>query len=500
MQYNNPIIRGYNPDPSIVRVDEDFYLVTSTFEFFPGVPIYHSRNLVNWELINHCLTNEQQLPLMGARNSGGIFAPTIRYHDGVFYMITTNVSTGGNFLVHTRDIRGEWSKPVYINHQGIDPSLLFDDGKVYFCATQLVDGESSIALYEINPMTGELSNGPTIISKGIGGKFPEAPHLYRIGEYYYLMLAEGGTEYGHMETIFRAKDPYGPYEGCPHNPILSHKDYQGSPIQATGHADIVEDQHGNWWMVFLAIRPFKHAMLHNLGRETFLSPLTWDDNGWPVVGRNGRAELCMKGPLPKPTEPVSIAFEDDFSSAELNRAWTFVRNPRPEAYTLIDRGLKLTAAGEKLDSPNPTALLLRQQEFSMFAEASFEINSLPEGGKIGVTAYYNTDYHYAAYITQKEGNIQVALGKSVHDIRLEEGLQNLPEIQHIFFRIQANQKNYTFYYRLDDEWLYLGEGASAALCTEGTRTMTFTGTFLGVFVSEQAEAVIHSFSCDALNG
>ena len=301
MKYRNPILPGFHPDPSICRVGEDFYLVTSTFEFFPGVPIYHSKNLVNWELINHCLSTDTQLPLEHARASGGIYAPTLRYHDGTFFMVTTNVSAGGNFIVHTKDIHGTWSEPAWVKQRGIDPSLFWDDdGRCYFVSNGSAgNAGSGIFLCEIDPFTGEMLSDSVCISKGCGGRCAEAPHIYKRGDYYYLMLAEGGTEYGHMETILRAKEIYGAYEPCPRNPILTHRNHPGE-IQATGHADLVEDENGNWWLVCLAIRPIPRAKLHHLGRETFLSPVTWDGDGWPVVAQDGRLKWTARFPGTRP--------------------------------------------------------------------------------------------------------------------------------------------------------------------------------------------------------
>ena len=307
MQYNNPIISGFNPDPSVCRVGEDFYLVTSTFEFFPGVPVYHSKNLVNWTLTGHCLTRDSQLPLEKVHPSGGIYAPTIRHHDGVFFMTTTNVSHGGNFIVHTKDPAGEWSEPAYVNQGGIDPSLFWDDdGSCYFCSNAGMDGKAGIVGCRIDPMTGEMLSEGVFLSAGAGGRYCEAPHIFKRGEYYYLLMAEGGTEYGHMVTIMRARSPLGPYdEACPHNPILSHRDDGFSPIQCTGHADIFDDQNGNSWLVCLGTRPFIN-MLHHLGRETFLAPVVWNEEGWPVVGDNGRIALEMDAPLPDEAEAASI--------------------------------------------------------------------------------------------------------------------------------------------------------------------------------------------------
>lgn len=485
IKYQNPVIKGYNPDPSICRVGDDYYLVTSSFEFFPGVPIYHSKNLVNWTLINYCLTRDSQLKLDDCRCSGGIFAPTIRYHDGIFYMITTNVTDKGNFIVHTKDIYGEWSQPQWVDQGGIDSSLLFADDKAYFCSTTHIDGRQGIALCEVNPLTGERLTPSRIICGGAGGKFPEAPHLYKIRGKYYLMIAEGGTEYGHMETMFCSEDIYGEYESCPFNPILSHKDFMGSPIQATGHADIVEDTNGNWWMVCLGIRPISSGLLHNLGRETFLSPLTWDENNWPIVGDRGRISLEMEAPLPAELKASSIDFEDNFDGEKLKLDWNFVRNPIPCHYDLKQRKgfLKLSAGEEYLNSAIPTFVGIRQKEFEICAQTKLEVKDLREHAKAGITAFYNQNYYYALYLTMEDGKCFVALSTRIHDSEYLSQKVEINFVDSIELKIDANQIDYRFSYRLQDEWIELGTAKTAGLCTETTMTMTFTGTYLGLFAS-----------------
>src|SRR5215217_6358467 len=251
MRFTNPILPGFHPDSSICRAGDDYYLVTSSFEYTPGVPIFHSRDLVHWRQIGHCLTRPSQLPLPLQQPSLGIFAPTIRHHDGVFSMVTTNldqlISTEGrqgSFYVTTDDPAGEWSESVWVDQGGIDPSLLFDDdGRVYLSSThnpRAADPDEGstepgwgIQQSEVDIKTGRLLTEPRLIWTGTGGSHPEGPHLYKIAGRYYLMIAEGGTEYGHMETIARSHTPWGPWEACRHNPILSHRSYH-SPIQATG--------------------------------------------------------------------------------------------------------------------------------------------------------------------------------------------------------------------------------------------------------------------------
>ena len=272
--FRNPIIPGFYPDPSVCRVGEDYYLVTSTFEFFPGVPVFHSRDLVHWEQIGHALTRTSQLPLREAPPSGGIYAPTIRYHEGVFYMVTTNVSYGGNFYVTATDPAGPWSDPIYVDQAGIDPSLLFDDdGKVYF----LSNGNGCMSICEIDIATGKKL-APTRPSwKGTGGRYPEAPHLYKINGLYYLMIAEVGTEYGHMETIARSASPYG----------LRHGGDGGREVVAP-HIGRAVDQKAEQKQA--APRPGQRLVLHVRPPKT--------------SGRSRLAQSCAARPE---SPPVSIA-------------------------------------------------------------------------------------------------------------------------------------------------------------------------------------------------
>lgn len=267
--YRNPIIRGFNPDPSVCRVNDDFYLVTSSFEYFPGLPIYHSKDLVNWQQIGHCLTRDSQLPLQKAPASGGLYAPSLRYREGVFYVICTNVSGGGNFYCTATDPAGPWSDPIWVDINSIDPDIFWDDdGRTYF----VTQGDEGIRITEIDIQTGKTVVPERLVWGGTGGRFPEAPHIYKKDGYYYLMLGEGGTEYMHSVTIGRSKYLYGPYESCPLNPILTHANRRGQAnrIQGVGHGDMVQAQDGSWWMVFLGFRvTHQWAYYHVLGRETF---------------------------------------------------------------------------------------------------------------------------------------------------------------------------------------------------------------------------------------
>lgn len=257
MKIQNPIIRGFYPDPSICAANGKYYLACSSFQYFPSVPLFESSDLINWKPIGNCLTKKTQVQLHKVPSSGGIFAPTLRFYDGRFYMVTNNNTYSKNFYIYTDDIYGEWSEPIFVEQEGIDPSLLFDNEKVYFTSNGFdKDGIPCILQCEIDINTGKKLSETVPIWKGSGGRYIEAPHLYHIGEWYYLLVAEGGTEYGHMVTYARAKNPYGPYEGYYKNPVLTNRNLGGnqSIIQGIGHGDLIKGPDEEYYMVCLGFR------------------------------------------------------------------------------------------------------------------------------------------------------------------------------------------------------------------------------------------------------
>ncbi len=485
--FRNPVIPGFNPDPSVCRVGSDYYLVTSTFEYFPGVPVYHSKDLINWEHIGYCLTRKSQLPLDKCWSSGGIYAPTIRYHNGTFYMVTTNVSGGGNFYVHTKDPAGEWSEPVWVKQGGIDPTLFFDaDGKVYLTSNANAEGKTGIALSEIDIETGKLLSPVRHIWGGTGGRYPEAPHIYRIGGWYYLMIAEGGTEYGHMETIARSKNIWGPYSSNPDNPILTHRGLAGQNqvFQGTGHADLVQAHDSSWWMVFLAFRK-AGGDFHHLGRETFLTPVKWNADGWPEVSAAdtvGSFVATRTLPLvPMKKEPA----RDEFNSEKLDLCWNFLRNPDEASWSLKNKpgSLTLTGNSHTLDeAASPAFIGRRQQHFSCVSTVNLDFNPVAENETAGITVLMNERHHYDLYI-QKEGNDRyIVLRYRLGSIKHIEKKAKLPSGP-VQLRINAEQLLYTF--------AYLPAGASdfIPLGSMETRYLSsevaggFTGVYLGMFAS-----------------
>lgn len=394
MKYSNPIIPGFYPDPSICRVRDTYYLVTSSFEYFPGIPLFESKDLINWTKLGSVLTRKEQLLLKGSDGHGGIFAPTIRYHDGLFYVVSTNVDHGGHFYVTSSDLV-HWSDPIPVQQEGIDPSLYFEQDQAYFLSTAQKNGQNTILLSELDLTTGKVKNGHYIWN-GNGGRYLEGPHLYKIGDYYYLLASEGGTEYGHMLVVARSQKIFGPYESCPANPILTNRNLGGYQLQGAGHGDFVQDKNGQWWVVFLAFRQLKrYLQFHTLGREVCLLPVEFK-NGWPIIG-NGVATLTVNTNRKIAAQKELGGFEQQ--KAHIGREWFFLRNPDLSNYRFQSNKYILYPGNQSLSEEisSPTALLTRQRSFHDALIASVN----PEEAIAGITAYLEPKLHYDLLLRRK---------------------------------------------------------------------------------------------------
>jgi alpha-N-arabinofuranosidase len=363
---------------------------------------------VNWRQIGHVFTRRSQLELDGVKCSDGIYAPTIHFYNGVFYMITTWVSAGEykNLYVTATNPAGPWSEPIWYDQSGIDPSLFFDDdGKVYFQSNRGMMFKMERAIYqsEIDIKTGKRLTEPKMLWHGSGGCYVEGPHIYKRDGWYYLLTAEGGTSYGHMVAIARSKNIWGEYEPCPHNPILSNR-HAYEQIHGTGHADLVQAADGSWWMMHLAFRKTV-GDIHTLGRETCLEPVEWRD-GWPVVNKTGTAREIMDVPtLPSQPWPQKTV-RDDFDEAELGFEWIYLRNPELGNYSLTDRKSFLRLRGSEknlFDVASPTFVARRQQHFDFTATASLEFEPKSDNEEAGLALLMTNEHHYDFFVTRRGG-------------------------------------------------------------------------------------------------
>jgi xylan 1,4-beta-xylosidase len=487
-QFRNPILPGCHPDPSICRAGDDYYLVTSTFEWFPGLPVFHSRDLVHWRQLGHVLDRPSQLALDGVLPSRGLYAPTIRFADGTFYVVCTLMDGGGNFVVTATDPAGPWSEPNWLpDAEGWDPSLFFDDdddGRVWFTATRLTyepayDGDAEIWLRELDLTKTQLTGREYVLWRGAldGAVWAEAPHLYKVDGRYYLMIAEGGTEHDHAVTVARADRVTGPYHGSPRNPVLTHRHLGlDHPIVGTGHGDLIQTPAGEWWMVLLAMRPYG-GYFYNLGRETFLTPVRWED-GWPVVGP---VEARHPAPaLPErrwPAEPRC----DHFDAIALAPYWCFLRTPRAPFWSLTERPghLRLRLRPESLaDLANPSFVGCRQRDHDFAVHASLDFAPRGEHECAGLALMQNNNFHIRFVVT----------GAGVRLIRRAGGTdetlaEEMVPAGRIFLAVEARGQSYEMRYATEPgEWRRLGDPVDGRILSPPVAG-GFTGAYIGMYAS-----------------
>ncbi|RCW76999.1 glycoside hydrolase family 43 protein [Saliterribacillus persicus] len=489
MNYKNPVLKGFHPDPSVCKVGGDYYLVTSSFEYFPGIPIFHSKNLVDWEQIGHVLTRESQLPLKRLHSytvSQGIYAPTIRHHKGRFYIIALNVTTQKNFYVWADRAEGPWSEPVTIDgFAGFDPSLFFDDdGKVYLTASAFPGfGPEGILQAELDIESGQLVSESKLIWEGTGGSSPEGPHLYKINDWYYLLVAEGGTEYGHMVTIARSRNANGQFESSPDNPILSNRSTKLT-IQATGHADLIEATDGSWWAVFLGFRPVKSTKVHHLGRETNLAPVEWSEEGWPIIGENGRAKVEHDSKLLPLGNPTPWQQKEEFDNDSLSPVWNFYRNPQKNSWSLTEKKGALTLHGQACslnDLESPAFIGRRQQHFNCEVSTLMEFIPRNEGEEAGLTIFMNENHHYEIAKTLKDGKSILLFRRCVGSLwKVEKELEY--DDSSVVLTVKATAMDFAFSFtKTNGEMELFGRGETSLLSTQVAGG--FTGLYFAMYAT-----------------
>lgn len=439
-EFRNPVIPGFHPDPSIVRVGDDFYAVTSTFSWFPGLPILHSTDLVNWRIIGNAIDRPGQLDFSGLGTNRGLFAPAITHHRGTFWIVNTCIECGGNFVITADNPAGPWSDPVWLDFGGIDPSLFFDaDGTAWIVYNDAppgdpeYEGHRALWIQQFDPDTMQvLPQRSLLVDKGVDPAskpiWAEGPHIYKIGDWYYLLTAEGGTADQHSQTIYRAPAVTGPFTPGAFNPILTQRDLpadRADRVEATGHADIVQLDDGSWWGLFLATRPFA-GQSTLLGRETFMLPLRWVD-GWPrFIDRQEAVPMALAKPN-LPTSPASEwdRWREEFDGA-LSHEWIGLRTPGQAAQWTVGAGalhlIAGPAAAGSLGKPAFTGRRLRHHTADITTRLAFT----PErsGDFAGLLAFMDETHFIAA--GKERGRLVVRLRTSADQAASGEIIAEAP--------------------------------------------------------------------------
>lgn len=510
-QFYSPILQGCYPDPSITRKGEDYYLVCSSFAFFPGVPIFHSKDLVNWTQIGHVLDRTSQLKVHDTPMSAGVYAPDIKYnpHNDTFYMITTQFAGGfGNMVVKTKDPLKGWSDPIKLQFDGIDPSLFFDDnGKAYVIhndapdkGKELYQGHRVIKIWEYDlendrvvPGTDKIivDGGVDITQKPI---WIEAPHIYKKGGSYYLMCAEGGTGGWHSEVIFKSDSPMGPYVPAPSNPILSqrylNKDRKNK-VDWAGHADLVEGKDGKYYGVFLAIRPNEKNRV-NSGRETFILPIDWSGE-FPVF-ENGLIPLSPKLKMPRGVENKAgkdgffpngnFVFTDNFSLKNLDYRWIGLRGPREEFISITPKGLQIKPFESNIKELRPTSTLFYRQQHNSFT-VIVTMDYIPKSNKdlAGIVCYQKETFNYVFGMTKKENDYYLVLERTENGKSTIIASQRIDLTKPVRLQVKARGDDYSFNYSINNsDFQNLGGTVSGDILSTNIAG-GFTGCLIGLYAT-----------------
>jgi len=515
-KFYNPILAGFYPDPSLVKVGSDYYLINSTFAYFPGIPIFHSIDLVSWRQIGHVLDRPEQLNLDGFGVSRAIFAPAIKYHKGIFYVTCTLVDGGGNFVVTATNPAGPWSNPTWLPQvNGIDPSIFFDDDdKAYLLYNSdapdnkpQYDGHRTIRMYEFDYKNLKVVGENKILVNG-GADFSkkpiwiEGPHIYKRGGFYYLIPAEGGTAEDHSQVVFRSKNVDGPYVAWEKNPILTQRHLdpkRKNPVTCTGHAAFVETDRGDWWAVFLACRPYEpfEENFYNTGRETFMAPVKWTEDGWPIINPDFE-EVQYSYPVPiSPKEKLEIplngnfTLRENFDSETLPFYWIYLRTPHEKWYSLSDEkgSLKMKLRPETVSGTlNPSFIGRRQQHQHASASLSMRFDPKAENEKSGLIVFHD-EGHFYYLCKSKEGNDNVVQlykasnKKESNNMELITSQKLGNEGGELQLKIQVEGKDFSFYYaEKPGDWKLLKDKVDATILSV-KKAWAFVGSVYAMYAT-----------------
>jgi len=510
--YRNPILAGYYPDPSLCRVGEDYYLINSSFAHFPGIPIFHSRDLVHWTQIGHAITRPSQLNYDGLGISRGIFAPAISHHDGVFYIVCTMVDAGGNFVITATDPAGPWSDPVWLEFDGIDPSIFFDDstGRAWIVNNgeppdrkPLYDGHRAIWIQEwdtasrrpIGPRKIIINGGVDLAAKPV---WIEGPHIFKRGEWYYLTCAEGGTSEQHSQVVFRSRLADGPYLPLVDHPILTQRDLdpaRSHPVTCTGHADLEIGPDGKWWAIFLGCTPYSDGHF-NTGRQTFMLPVTWSDDDWPLILPPGEpVPFVVESPgnvgvaSDAPSFTGNFTWRDDFRAQSLGAQWLFLRAPHENWWQTGD-GLELEPRADSLAGKGTPSFVGRRLQHNRFTVSTSL--KLPKACDVsaGLVAFHNETHHfvfgvrhtadsgYSVFVESRNGKVEAAKAASTSVDAAPGDLLTL--------RLRGDDTDYVFDYSADagKSWTQVGGTFDARQLSVAT-SFDFIGVLVGVVARQE---------------
>lgn len=495
----NPILKGFCPDPSIIRAGEDYYIATSTFEWWPGVRLFHSRDLRHWEQIPSPLRRESQLNLVGDPASGGVWAPCLSYDGERFFLLYTDVKTKKgryynthNYLIHTTDIHGEWSEPVYLNSIGFDPSLFHDtDGKKYLI--NMVNGFKGVLAQELDENFKPVGERRKIYS-GTELGYTEGPHMYHIGKWYYLIVAEGGTGYEHCVTMARSESLWGPFETAPNNPVLTSDQNDAHALQKCGHADLVETSEGEWYMVHLCSRPLNGEKWCTLGRETAIQKMIWDQEGWIHLESGGQyAGLTTEAPAgisEVPLENEENGFYDDFDSKTLHVRYS---SPRTDYSLFADcaarPGYLRLRGQESLNSLHHVSLLaVRQQRISCTAQTELEFEPGSPEQLAGLCYMYDAmNFYILGKTVNEEGGAILTLIKSDDGVITDEMEPvPVPAAGAVGLRVEVSEDGTqaVFSYCVENEnWRRAGDSLTTKILTD-EHCRGFTGACFGLYAHD----------------
>lgn len=489
--YHNPIRRGFFPDPSIVRVGEDYYMVNSSFIFFPCIPISHSKDLIHWEIIGHAITDPNWSMLSELEGGRGYWAPDISYDNGRFY-ITATYRLNDMGTVYRKQIvvssdkpEGPYSKPAIIEEDGIDPSIFHENGRHYMLLNR------GARIFELSSDCTEKISEAKLLYYGSYKRAPEGPHLLKKDGYYYLFLAEGGTGPGHRITVSRSKELMGNYEDCPYNPIMRQMD-ENATIQRCGHGKPVCTQNGQWYMVYLCGRALNDAY-SMLGRETALDPITWTADGWPIVNER-------KGPSVLQRKPNLPAWKADESITALHE-WMTPREPNPaDAIKITGNGFYIKASQQPLSKVASRNILLRRQTaFDFCARAQLQWQSLKEQQEIGISCYYDENSWVNAYITKENGAYAIKVVEHIGEeflVGADISFESLGLVEgDLSFQVETAGLKRSFWILQGNKKVQICSLDNVYyLCDEGIRMgKRFTGALVGIYAYSMGEELIAHF-------